>query len=87
MPERLLSLEPEPLKAAPQVNHRTGIPAFAAWRRHAELVQGFGHRVARRDAFALQRRDRAGHGSRKGVGPRLNGRTASQASFHRKGAA
>ena len=87
MPERLLSLEPEPLQAAPQVNHRTGIPAFAAWRRHAELVQGFGHRVARRDAFALQRCDRAGHGSRKGVGPRLNGRMTSQASFRRNSAA
>ena len=39
MPERLLSLKPEPLQATPQVNHRTGIPAFAAWRRHTALVQ------------------------------------------------
>ena len=78
------SLEPEPLQAAPQVDHRTGIPAAAAGRRNAALVQCLGHRVARHDALALQLRDRAGHVARKGVCPRLNGRLTSQASFRRK---
>ena len=40
------SLDPEPLQAAPQGDHRLGVPAPGAGRRHTALVQGFGHRVA-----------------------------------------
>ncbi len=84
MPKRLRSLEPELLQAAPQQNDRNGGPAPTTGRRHRALVQRFRHRGARRDACALQLRDRAGQGSRKGVGVRLNSRLTSQASFLRK---
>ena len=79
----LWSLEPEPLEATPQVNHRMGVPASEAGRGNTALVQSFGDRGARRDALALQRRDRAGHAARKVVCPRPLGRTTSQAIFPR----
>ena len=75
--------EPKPLQATPQVDHRPVVPAPGADRRNTALVQSFGHRVVRRDAFALQRRDRSGHGLREGVGPRPSGRSTAPASFHR----
>jgi hypothetical protein len=59
--KRLRLLEPEPLQATTQRTHRLGVLAPRAGRRHTALVESFGHRVARRDAFALQGCDRAGH--------------------------
>jgi hypothetical protein len=60
MPKRLRSVEPEPPQAAPQVNHCTGAPERGAKRRHTALVEQLRHRIARLDAFALQRPARAG---------------------------
>ena len=79
-----MSARPEPLQAATQVSHRIGAPAPGAGCRYAALVQSFGHSFARRDAFALQRRDRAGHGSRKGVCVRQPDRKTAQAGFLRQ---
>jgi hypothetical protein len=58
-------------QATPQNKDHLGAPAPTAGRRHTALVQGFGHRRARRDALALERRDRAGHAAREGVCLRL----------------
>ena len=80
---RWVTLKPEPLQAALQ---RNDLVASQRPERAVATPRAFRclcHCVRRRDAFALQLRDRAGHAARKGVGPRLNGRAAMPASFLR----